>query len=558
MKKTKVYDCFPYFNEKELLEFRIKLLNDHVDGFYIVDANHTHSGIPKELSCLNTLKELNIPLDKIKVIELELPSYWENSDNYFRERTQRNVVSQHFEDDAVYIISDCDEIINPEKIDEFVDDVLNNPNNIIRIPMAFLNCQADLRLCHSTGQNATFNTPFLCTKKHVEEYTLSDIRQDYAQNYNNIKYLSIFPLDENQQLIESGWHFSWFGGTSAIKTKMKSFLHSYDGRNDIFATAVADIPSKQMHDYLDSYKPKVGSSDPYGRSDFYLKGYPIENLPQKLFELEHLKDFFFGNKNVKILEIVLRTCDISNIHNDWRVRYFDTPKKDLIQGCVKSLINSCIGVPGLKLTVLDDHSSDETVEWLKTTLEQSGLIYEFIQLEERGYNHSAHQQYLRCRDSEYELVYSIEDDYLHCPTAIKEMIDSFYMFCDRLKRDTIVLYPFDEPSEYNPPQRTDFIVHGSNRHWRTGIFTTQVLFCKPKIFKEYWSVFELIALKYNGDYLNPRTEHYEESNTIWNLWNNGGPLLRFNPIPSLALHMQFEQQKDPYINWAQWWKEYTK
>ena len=257
------------------------------------------------------------------------------------------------------------------------------------------------------------------------------------------------------------------------------------------------------------------------------------------------------------LEVVLRTCDHTNIHNDWRVRYHDIPKKELVRGCLKSLIHSCQNVENLKLTVLDDHSSQETVEQINEQLKNSSLNYEFISLDQKGYNHSAHEQWKRCRDSEYDLVYSVEDDYLHCPTAIQEMIDSYFLFCDRLKKNNIVLYPFDEPSEYNPPKRNDFIVHGSNRHWRTGIFTTQVLFCNPKVFQEYWEVFETLALKYNGNYLEPREEHFEESNTIWNLWNNG-PLLRFNPIPSLALHLQFEQQKDPFIDWQDWWNEYTK
>lgn len=137
------------------------------------------------------------------------------------------------------------------------------------------------------------------------------------------------------------------------------------------------------------------------------------------------------------------------------------------------------------------------------------------------------------------------------------MIDSFQLFSDRLKRNDIVLFPFDEPSEYSPPNRSDFIVHGSARHWRTGVFTTQVLFCKPQLFRDYWPVFETLALKYNGDYLNPRTEHYEESNTIWKLWTEG-TVIRFNPIPSLALHLQFEQQRDPFIDWEEWWREYTK
>jgi hypothetical protein len=255
------------------------------------------------------------------------------------------------------------------------------------------------------------------------------------------------------------------------------------------------------------------------------------------------------------IEVVLRTCDHTNIHNDWRVRYHGIPKKELIKGCVKSLFNSCQNIDNLKLTVFDDHSTQETIDWLNTELKNSALNYEFIPLIEKGYNHSSHEQWKRCRDSEYNLVYSVEDDYLHCPTAIREMIDSYYLFQERLKKDEIILYPFDEPSEYNPPQRKDFIVHGSNRHWRTGIFTTQVLLCQPKVFREHWEIFEVLALKYNGNYLEPREEHYEESNTIWKLWNEG-PFLRFNPIPSLALHMQFDQQKDPFIDWKDWWQKY--
>jgi hypothetical protein len=232
-------------------------------------------------------------------------------------------------------------------------------------------------------------------------------------------------------------------------------------------------------------------------------------------------------------------------------------KDELLKGCVKSLINSCAGIKDLKLTVLDDNSSLRTVEWLNKTLHQSNLQYEFVQLSGRGYNHSAHEQWMRCRDSTYDIVYSVEDDYLHCDTAIQEMIDSFKLFEERLEKNDIVLYPFDEPTEYNPPQRQDFIVHGSNRHWRTGIFTTNVMMTKPKIFQRYWNLFEILALKYNGDYLTPRTEHYEEANTIWNIWKDN-KVLRFNPIPSLALHMQFEPQKDPFINWKNWWNTYTQ
>ena len=257
------------------------------------------------------------------------------------------------------------------------------------------------------------------------------------------------------------------------------------------------------------------------------------------------------------LHVILRIHDKSNVHTDWRVRYCELSKLELIKGCYISLINSIRHTKNhsIKLTILDDNSTQELIEFVH--IKSTGLNYELIHLESEGYNNSAYQQWVMCRDSDSGLVYSIEDDYLHCPSAIQEMLDSFAIFRDRLKRDEIVLYPFDDPSEYNPPNRTDYIVHGSARHWRTGVYTTNVMLTTPQLFRDNWDLFEILALKYNGDYLNPRTEHYEESNTIWNIWQSN-KAIRFNPIPSLALHMQFEQQKDPFIDWQKWWSEYTK
>lgn len=260
---------------------------------------------------------------------------------------------------------------------------------------------------------------------------------------------------------------------------------------------------------------------------------------------------------INSLDVVLRTCDIANVHDDWRVRYHGIEKGNLIVGCLRSLVNSIKKVSGTKihLTILDDHSTEQVLSKIReisNELENSKVI----SLEEKGYNNSAYQQWILCRDSNADVVYSVEDDYIHCPTAIQEMLDSYQKFCDRLKRNDVVLFPFDEPSEYDPPNRTDFIVHGSARHWRTGVFTTNVMMTRPQLFRDNWQLFETLALKYNGDYLNPRTEHYDEENTIWKIWKSNRAI-RFNPIPSLALHMQFEQQRDPFIDWQKWWNDYA-
>jgi hypothetical protein len=84
-------------------------------------------------------------------------------------------------------------------------------------------------------------------------------------------------------------------------------------------------------------------------------------------------------------------------------------------------------------------------------------------------------------NNDNEDLYNINN--IDKPIDIQNIEEDSRPFQERLKRNDIVLYPFDEPSEYNPPNRNDFIVHGSHRHWRTGVFTTNVLFTVPEIFK---------------------------------------------------------------------------
>lgn len=261
------------------------------------------------------------------------------------------------------------------------------------------------------------------------------------------------------------------------------------------------------------------------------------------------------------IDVILRTHDGQNVHNDWRTRYAKMDKIDLIKGCFNSLMKSIEYVKdhNVRLTVMDDHSSPEFISWLKE--KQKRRYFQIVHLEEKGYQYSAHQQFLACRDSDADFIYCVEDDYLHVETALQEMIDSYLLFSEKLGNKNIVLYPFDAPEEYNPPKEQCLLVHGSNRHWKTGIYTTNVMFTIPKIFRDHWPLFEVLSLNYNGDYLRKEEEkegkiRYEESNTIWNIWR-AGHAIRFNPVPSLALHVQFDRQYDPFIDWKQWWKDYA-
>lgn len=267
------------------------------------------------------------------------------------------------------------------------------------------------------------------------------------------------------------------------------------------------------------------------------------------------------NTNPLELHVILRTCDRANVHNDWRVRYCDMEKIDLVKGCFNSLVAAILHCTWfhVKLTVLDDSSSLALVEFLK---EKGSLLpnFELVQLETQGYQNSGHEVFLRAKNSSSDLVYCVEDDYLHAPSSLQEMVDSYFLFKQKLNNDQIVLYPFDAPECYDPPTPPCWLVHGTARHWRSGIYTTFVMLTVPSLIEQNWGLFETLSLNYSGMYLRKGKENefrYTEDNTIWNIWRNG-PAIRFNPIPSLALHMQFDAQMDPFLDWKQWWQNYAQ
>ena len=46
---SKIIDCFIFYNEVDLLTYRLNILNDIVDYFVLVESTHTHVGKPKQL-----------------------------------------------------------------------------------------------------------------------------------------------------------------------------------------------------------------------------------------------------------------------------------------------------------------------------------------------------------------------------------------------------------------------------------------------------------------------------------------------------------------------------
>ena len=259
------------------------------------------------------------------------------------------------------------------------------------------------------------------------------------------------------------------------------------------------------------------------------------------------------------LEIIIRIHDGKNIHGN-KPRYINVPKKDLIIGCLSSLINSAnLSNEEISFIILNDHCTQDCISKIHNIFKYSKHSYQLIDLEIPGFSHSGLKQFEYCKNSIADLVYSVEDDYLHCENAIPEMLFSYeYLKSYYNLQKELCLFPFDNPEDYTPHQLyPGRVFRTPTRHWREGIWTTFTMMTTPKVFRDYWDIFEKLALEYKpfapGE--DPNTL-VDEGNTIGEIWKTD--VIRVNPIPSLALHIQFKEQRDPHINHLEWWNKYSR
>ena len=305
----KIVDYFPFFapTGKELLELRIKMLNSYVDEFVICESNKTQSGISIEYELENIIEELNLPKDKIKIIQLNIPDnndlkieeidyhncYDGNGINLnsvlarVRERMQKDAllsVLDDYEDDTVFIHSDSDEIIMPKCINYISDIVRKNLNSVIKIPLVHLEGRADLRVyMKDTNKPKEWYGMFIATKNHFKNATPTQIRSNVFNPYE-IKFIT-----ENGKISEDlGWHFSWMGPSKIRNIKSKAFTH-YDDKFDHLVTSKYKNNDTEL--FQNNLIIRENEISPSGDKNTILKKYSIDNLPMEIFKSPTIKNF---------------------------------------------------------------------------------------------------------------------------------------------------------------------------------------------------------------------------------------------------------------------------
>jgi len=140
-----------------------------------------------------------------------------------------------------------------------------------------------------------------------------------------------------------------------------------------------------------------------------------------------------------------------------------------------------------------------------------------------------------------DLLYFVEDDWLHFPNSLSEMVSDWEMFQGRMPNAPVAIHPYDDPDRYDRDQSAlqSRIVRGGKRHYRTNEYSTQTFMIHKEGFLQNWV-----------EFMGSAETGYEEDGTN-KVWRNG--CILFSPIPSLAIHMNGDNP-EIFQDWRTLWE----
>lgn len=266
---TKIFDCFTFFDEIDVLKMRLDLHYDYVDRFYICESDKTFRGQSKPYNFEDNRYAFKRWKDKIchikhiaNINEIDL-SYKDvvfnfGSQYWTVEHSQRNALSSclsDMADDDIAIVSDVDEFIDPAFFLMLRENDHARSFDIARLSMRnhyyFMNCAA-------IGENRNWLTPIAVKAnkwKEIDDISTMRSHANIPMHFENC-----------------GWHFSYLGGVDAIQKKVSSFSHS-------------EIDTPEINNEANIANSIMNGKDYIGRSGHEFAFYPISHYPEEIQRL---------------------------------------------------------------------------------------------------------------------------------------------------------------------------------------------------------------------------------------------------------------------------------
>ena len=272
---------------------------------------------------------------------------------------------------------------------------------------------------------------------------------------------------------------------------------------------------------------------------------------------------------VKSLDIILRTCASVNMLTQSKKRIFKSSKENYSLKTLKSIINSInsskknLKKIKIKLIIIDHNSDKKVIEKFKKLLKNQFFKSEIKSLNINFYKRKikkTNQQGKKVTDNQIsnmsninqslnvgknceDLVYFVEDDYIHKINAIEEMLLSYERISSQIGKE-LIMCPADYPYLYNKLQNSKVIL-GNNCHWRSIEESLCTFLTSKKIINKHFKKF-VSACEF---------EHYPFEKPFHDIYKKE---LCISPMPALAVHFTNINSiygLSPLIDYEKLWKE---
>ncbi len=274
-------------------------------------------------------------------------------------------------------------------------------------------------------------------------------------------------------------------------------------------------------------------------------------------------------RNVKALDIVIRTCSSVNMLTQNKKRIFEKDKIDYTLRSINSILKSIQYAKNyhpkinIKITIIDHNSNSKNLEKITTLVKNSSLNFEMINLDLKEFKNqikpineknekvtpnqisnmsNIYKSLLLSKKSE-DLIYFVEDDYIHEIDSITEMLFTYERIASLTNKELIIC-PTDYPYLYTQAENTKVYL-GEKYHWRKINETLCTFLTSKQIIEKHWErVLSMCTL-----------EHYPFESPLHEIYKDE---LCISPIPSIAIHCTNVNSiygLSPNKDWKRIWDE---
>lgn len=198
-----IVDCFPFYNELELLEIRLEELKGVVAWFVLIEAAETYSGKPKPWlfeENRQRFQQYNIVHLKIDRFPPALLTSWQREE-YTRNALQQGLQALNLAASDMVLLSDVDEIPRADVV--------------------------------ASCAQAMFTQGVSCFVFHqtLSYYYVNCLTEETWLGTRMIRYQDLTSMQalrshDGAHVLKGGWHFSYLGGAERIQDKIGASVHT--------------------------------------------------------------------------------------------------------------------------------------------------------------------------------------------------------------------------------------------------------------------------------------------------------------------------------------------